>query len=84
METANPEAIEHASEDDRAWFEANPSETVRYRAAFPGELPAAAWEIEGLAAGVAASRHVEVTRIAPGVRVRRPWLALTLARSDGE
>lgn len=73
VERRRVRAAEVASDDDRCWFELHPGETVRHRPAFPDEfprdpgLPPGEWE-----------QQVEVTRLGPGLRVRRPLFAVWL------
>ena len=57
-----PDAVDQASDDDRAYFDGHPDETERVRLALPGEFgPYVAW--------------VQVRQIRPGVRTRAPWVA---------
>ena len=55
-------------EDERQWFEAHPSETVRHREAYPSEF------VEfNFPAGAPPIMQVEVVQIGPGVRIRRGY-----------
>lgn len=71
------EATELASESDRAYFEAHPDEQVRTRPEFVGEFPPSPVPDDAkalVALGGELHHLVEVTRVAPGLRSRRPFL----------
>jgi hypothetical protein len=61
----NQAATDVASEDDRRWFEQHPGIEERVRPPFPHECD--------FTGGICVA--VQVTQIAPGIRVRIPALA---------
>ncbi|WP_301128600.1 hypothetical protein [Streptomyces cacaoi] len=75
-------AAEQASEDDRAWFDLHPGESVRVRQAFPGEheehLSANGW------APLAPTQKLAtvVVQAKPGRRLRIPFKVVTTELAD--
>jgi hypothetical protein len=65
---ASDAALEAASEDDRAWFEANPNRSFRARPQVPGEWPAGA--LSRLPHGQ--FWFTVINQVKPGVRMRLP------------
>ncbi|HEX3860458.1 MAG TPA: hypothetical protein VHY35_02045 [Stellaceae bacterium] len=69
LTAAEADAAAKASDDDSQWFAAHPREMIRVRPARPHELP-------GINAG--AGIWVKVQQIAPGIRIRKPYLPADL------
>jgi hypothetical protein len=79
MSEATDAALEAASEDDRAWFEANPDRHYRVRPHIPGEWPADA--LNRLPQGQ--NWYTVVHQVSPGVRMRLP-ISLDAEPEPGE
>ena len=71
----DPAVAARVSADDRAWFEANPGETVLWRRMVPGET------VVEFAAPPRYVWLIQVTRLSPGSRLRSAHLAVEVGLS---